>query len=87
MPEPIRVKKTAAPVVLSESTKVVLIAAFTFAAAQFIHSEVALAAVIPAGGILATWVWGLWHRIRTWGALRFLASIVHDDLAVVGKPK
>lgn len=87
MPETITVKATATPVVLSESTKVVLIAAFTFAAAQFIHSEVALAAVIPAGGILATWGWGLWHRVRTWGALRFLAHQVPDEVAVVGKPK
>lgn len=84
---PIRVKPSATPVVLSESTKIVLVAGFAYAASQFIRSEVAMAAVIPAAGILVTWFWGLWHRLRTWGALRFLAHLADDEVAVVGKPK
>lgn len=86
-PAPISVKPTAAPVVMSESTKVILVAGFAYAASQFVRSEVALAAIIPAAGILATWGWGLWHRLRSWGALRYLASLVPDHVATVGKPK
>lgn len=84
-PKPISVKRKAAPVVMSETTKVLLIAAFAYAASQFVRSDVALAAIIPAAGIVATWAWGLWHRIRTWGALRFLAAQVPDEVAVVGR--
>ncbi len=82
---PISVKATAAPVVMSESTKVVLVAVFAFAASQFIKSDAVIAAVMAASGIVATWVWGVWHRIRTWGALRFLAMQVPDHVATVGK--
>ena len=85
VPKAISVKGSATPVVLSESTKVVLIATFAYAASHFIRSEVAMAAVIPAAGILVTWFWGLWHRIRTWGALRFLAHQVPDEVAKVTK--
>lgn len=86
MAEPISVKPTATPVVMSETTKIVLVAAFTYAAAQFVRSDIALAAIIPAGGVVATWVWGLWHRIRTWGALRYLAEHwAPDEVAVVRK--
>jgi hypothetical protein len=87
MAEPISVKPKAAPVVMSESTKIVLVAAFAYAASQFIRSEIAMAAIIPAAGILVTWVWGLWHRLRTWGALRHLADLVPDEVAVIGKRK
>lgn len=85
--KPITVKPTATPVVLSESTKIVLVAAFAYMASLFIRSEIAMAAVIPAAGILVTWFWGLWHRLRTWGALRFLAHLADDEVAVVGKRK
>lgn len=83
--KPIKVKATVGPVVLSESTKVVLVAGFTYAASLFIRSEVAMMAVLPAVGVLVTWFWGLWHRIRTWGALRFLAHQVPNEIARVGK--
>lgn len=83
--KPISVKPGVTPVVMSESTKIVLVAALAYAASHFVRSEVALAAIVPAAGILATWFWGLWHRVRTWGALRFLATLVPDDVAKVGK--
>lgn len=85
--KPISVKATATPVVMSESTKVVLVAFFAFACSQFIRSELALGAVMAASGVVVTWVWGVWHRLRCWGALRFLAGLVPDDVAVVGKSK
>lgn len=81
--QPIGVKATATPVVMSESVKIVLVAGFSYLASQFIHSDIALAAVLPAAGVVATWIWGVWHRIRTWGALRFLANQVDDSVAVV----
>lgn len=83
MPEPISVKATATPVVMSESTKILIVAVLAYAMSQFIRSDIALAAILPAAGILATWVWGVWHRIRTWGALRFLADMAPDHVAVV----
>ena len=85
MEDPIKVKSRATTVVLSESTKIVLVAGFAYAASLFIRSEIAMAAVVPAAGILVTWFWGLWHRIRTWGALRFLATQVPDEVAKIGK--
>ena len=85
MEDPIKVKSRATTVVLSESTKIVLVAGFAYAASLFIRSEIAMAAVVPAAGILVTWFWGLWHRIWTWGALRFLATQVPDEVAKIGK--
>lgn len=84
---PITVKASMAPVVMSESTKLILVAFFAMIADRYMHSETAIIAVMAASGALATFVWGLWHRVRSWGALRFLASIVDDSVAVVGKPK
>lgn len=81
----IRVKATASPVVMSESTKVVLIAGLAVVADRFMTSDTAIVAVLAAGGALATFAWGLWVRLTSWRALRFLAGQVGDEVAVVGK--
>jgi hypothetical protein len=84
---PITVKPTAAPVVMSESGKLIAVAGFAVVADRFMHSETAIIAVMAASGAILTLAWGLWHRLRSWGALRYLASLVDDEVATVGKPK
>jgi len=85
--KPITVKPTATPVVMSESGKLIAVAGFAVVADRFMHSETAIIAVMAGSGAILTLVWGLWHRLRSWGALRYLASLVDDSEAVVGKPK
>ena len=82
-PKPISVKANAAPVVMSEGTKAVGTAAFAIITYQFIKSDVVLGVVVGASGFVLTFLWGLWHRIRSWGALRYLASLADDKTAVV----
>jgi hypothetical protein len=84
-PNPITVKAGVTPVVMSESTKVILVAFFAVLADRFLHSDLAMGAVMAASGAVATFVWGLWHRVRTWGALRHLAGLLPDDIAKVGQ--
>lgn len=85
--QPISVKPHVAPVVMSESTKAILISAFAILVYQFVKSEQLMAVVIPALGFVATFAWGLAHRIRCWLNLRFLANLpqVPDEVAKVGK--
>ena len=85
--KPITVKASAAPVITSETFKAIALGGFAIAADQFMHSETAIVAVLAAAGFMLTCFWGLWHRLRTWGALRFLAGHVSDDVAVVGNQK
>lgn len=82
---PITVKATATPVVMSEASKALMLVGFAVAADRFLQSDVARGAVIAASGVLATFAWGLWHRLRTYFALRFLADRVPDELAKVSK--
>lgn len=83
--DPIVVKAHMAPVVMSEGAKLVMIAGFAALADHFMHSEIAIGAVVAAGGVLATAVWGLWSRVHNWRVLRFFASILPNDVATVGK--
>lgn len=83
--EPILVKGSAAPVVMSETFKIVGTAAFAFAADRLLHSDLAIAAVLAGAGPILIWGWGLWHRIRTWGAARHMAALLPDDVARVGR--
>ncbi|MFA6043608.1 MAG: hypothetical protein WC718_01375 [Phycisphaerales bacterium] len=85
--KPITVKATATPVVMSEGGKLIAVAGFAVVADRFMHSETAIIAVMAASGAILTLVWGLWHRLRSWGALRYLASLVDDEVATVGNPK
>jgi hypothetical protein len=81
---PIDVKPHMAPVVMSESTKLVMIALFAAAADHFLHSDIAIGAVVACGGVLATALWGLWTRVHNWRALRFLANLAPSEVATVG---
>lgn len=85
--QPISVKPHIAPVVMSESTKAILIVGFGILAYQFIRSEAVLGALMASAGLIVTYAWGLAHRVRCWINLRFLANLpqVPDSVAKVGK--
>lgn len=80
---PIVVRANAAPVVMSESFKVIVVAGLAATADHFMHSETATVAVLAAGGAVATVLWGLYQRLKTWRALKALASVVEDHVAVL----
>lgn len=82
---PISVKPHAAQVVMSESTKAIMLLGFALLFDHLLRSDAIKMAVVPMMGILATFVWTLWHRLRTYFALRFLANQVPDSVAKVGK--
>lgn len=82
---PISVKRHARSAVMSETTKAVMLVGFAFAADHFLRSDITKGAVVAVSGILATFVWGLWHRMRTYFALRFLANAAPDHVAKVGE--
>lgn len=82
---PISVKPDAGQVVMSETTKALMLLGFAFILDRLLRSDAIKMAVVPMMGMLATFVWGLWHRLRTYFALRFLAGQVPDEVAKVGK--
>ena len=81
----ISVKPHAAQAVMSETTKAIMLLGFAFVLDRLLRSDAIKMAVVPMLGIIATFVWGLWHRLRTYFALRFLAGQVPDEVAKVGK--
>ena len=81
----ISVKPPAAQAVMSETTKAIMLLGFAFVLDRLLRSDAIKMAVVPMLGIIATFVWGLWHRLRTYFALRFLAGQVPDEVAKVGK--
>lgn len=85
--QPISVRGHATPIIGEESFKILFTAACAALAAHMVTSQLALAAVLPAGGVLAMLVWGLIKRLETWRALKFLANYVGDDVATVSGPK
>lgn len=84
-PGQITVKPAAGQVVMSETTKALMLLGFAFILDRLLRSDAIKMAVVPMMGMLATFVWGLWHRLRTYFALRFLAGQVPDEVAKVGK--
>lgn len=82
---PISVKASATPAVMSELTKAALFIGFALVADRIIRSDAIKMAVVPLLGILATTFWSVWHRLRTYFALRFLADRAPDSIAKVGK--
>lgn len=82
---PISVKPTVAPVVMSEGTKFLLVCFFAVLCDHFIRSESVKGVVLTASGAFATFIWGLWHRIRCWTYLKFLTGFVDDSIARIGK--
>lgn len=80
------VQAHAAPIVMSESVKLILMAGFAVLAAHFIQSESALGIVLAASGVVVTWLYGVYRRIANWGVLKHLADAVGDDVARIGRP-
>lgn len=81
--QPIVVKASAAPVVMSETFKVIVVAVLAAVGDHFMHNETAIVTVLAAGGAVATVLWGIYQRLRTWRALKTLASAVEDHIAVL----
>ncbi len=84
-PPPIVVKASGKPIVVSESFKTVVIAGLAVVASRALNSEAAVIAVLATGGMVATFLWSLLHRLKTWNALKFVTGFVSDDVARVGK--
>lgn len=80
---PIEVKANAAPIVTRETFTIFVTAAFAFAADRLMHSDIAIAAVIPCGAIGATLGWRLWQSLASWRAFRRVAEQAPDSVAVV----
>lgn len=83
-PAPIIVTASAVKVVSRDTVKTIVVAAFAFAASQLVHSDIALAAVLPLGGLLGVWAYGVIERLHNWRVLKHLADHVSDDVARVG---
>lgn len=83
---PITVKAHAASVAMPELFKVGIVAGGALAADRLMHSDIAIAAVIPVFALVASAAWGLMQRIQTWKALKMLAAHAPDEVATVGKP-
>lgn len=87
--KPIEVKASAAQVAAPEALKLIITGGLAYVVAQAVHSEMALIPVLAgataAGGLVATFIWGVWHRLHTWRTLKFMAGQLPDDVAVVGK--
>lgn len=84
---PITVQAHAAPIVISDATKSILMALFMGGCGYFVKSEVVLGVIAGASGAIAVAAYSLWHRLRTWGVLKRLAGFVDDSVAQIGKPK
>lgn len=84
---PIVVTASGTKVVSKQTFTILAVAAFSYIAAQLVHSEVALAAIVPAGGVVALWAYGVVERLHNWRVLKHLANAVPDEMAVVGHVK
>lgn len=85
--DPISVTASPTKVISKQTFTILAVAAFAYGAAQLVHSEVALAAIVPAGGILAVWAYSALERIHNWRIMKYLADMVPDEKAVVGHVK
>jgi hypothetical protein len=86
-PKPISVTASPTKVVSKETVKMLAAAGFAVLAYQFIRSELVLAAVLPIGGFLGAWAYGLIDRWHTWRCAQHLANQLPDEKAVVGHVK
>lgn len=82
--EPVVVTASATKVFSRETVKMLVAGGFAYAAAQMVHSEIALAAIVPLGGFLGIWVYGVYERLHNWRIAKFMAHILPDDTARVG---
>lgn len=83
-PKPIVVTASATKVVSRETVKALVMAGFAIAASQMVQSQVALAAILPLGGFLGVWVYGVYERLHNWRLAKFMAHKLPDDTARVG---
>lgn len=81
---PISVKASAAPIITSETFKIIVMAGGGLAVDRLLQSDVSRMAVLPLFGIVAVGAWGLLHRLHTWQCMKFLASSAPNDVAVIG---
>lgn len=81
------VKATAAPIITQEGAKALIIGAVTVGASQFVHSEQALAVVLPVGAVIAGGAITAWQRLGAWGVTKKLANLLPDEIARIEKRK
>lgn len=79
----ISVTSSGVKVVSKETFKTLFIAGFAYGAAQLVNSEVAMAAIIPAGGVLGMLAYGIIERVHHWKVMQYLADKVDDAIAFV----
>lgn len=81
--QPISVTSSGAKVVSKETFKMLFAAGFAYAAAQLVHSDVALVAILPVGGFIGVWAYGVYERVYHWRVTQYLADKVDDAVAFV----
>ena len=81
--EPISVTNSGVKVVSKETFKMLFAAGFAFAASRMVQSEVALVAILPVGGFLGVWAYGVYERVHHWKVTQYLADKVDDAIAFV----
>lgn len=86
-PTPIVVTASAVKVVSRDTVKTIVVAGFAFVASQLVHSDIALAAVLPLGGLLGMWAYSVIERLHNWRIMKHLADHLPDEVATVGHPK
>lgn len=87
--EPIVVRESPAKEVSAQTVRVILLGGFSAAASQFVRSEIALGAIVPALGLLAgcvagfvvTYVIGLKKLLKDHRQRRLMARHLPDDVA------
>lgn len=86
-PAPVVVTASGVKVVSRETVKMIVAAGFAYAASQMVRSEIALAAIVPLGGFLGIWVYGVYERLHNWKIAKHLANLLPDEDARVGHRK
>lgn len=80
---PIEVKASAAPIITRETFTIGVTAGFAFLADRLMHSDIAIAATLPAAAIVAMLGWRLWQSVTSWRAFRHVANQAPDSVVVV----
>lgn len=84
---PISVTASGTKVASRETVKMLVAGAFAYAASQLVRSEVALVAIVPIGGFLGIWAYGVIERLDHWRQAKHMANKLPDEDAVVGHVK
>jgi hypothetical protein len=70
-------------VISRDTFKMLAGAAIAVLAYQFVRSEVVLLALVPVGGFLGVWLYGVVERLHNWRIMKFMADLLPDGLAKV----